>query len=235
MRRVVIAAVLSSVAFVSLAGVTLVSAQLLTSDPCSHPTAAVAPDVLCSRIPAKQGVTAPLPAVVTQAQGFFAGTPLGNTPLCPDPNQWLLLYWRGSEVKIADAAAACAGADRFWANVGGRWLGYGTTAPAGANDDFSVVTGQALFVHGAAQGTFVTITGIFTIIFGDPPPGSGGGPVQRYRIVDDQGQAREVLIDEQTLVSGPISDLNGRRVKIVGELVSQPAGAIRARSIEPVP
>ena len=220
MRRAVIAAALGLGACGWLVVAALGAANIYTGDPPVYPGTV------------DQDTAAPVVTLAAQPQGFFAGAPAGESPTCPTANQWRLLYWRGTETRIAAAAAACATADRFWTNVGGRWSGYAVAAPPEANDDFPVLTGQAVFVHGSAQQTGVTLTGILTIIFGDPPPGSGLPPGQRVRLVDDQGQMRDLLVDAKTSLSGPLIGLNGRRVRVVGEAVSEPAGAVRAISIE---
>jgi hypothetical protein len=74
-------------------------------------------------------------------------------PACPDPNQWVLLYWGGqNQAGIATAAAGCPNADRFWANQSGRWLGFSPANPQ-ASDVWSLDTGVAAFVHGASGQT----------------------------------------------------------------------------------
>jgi hypothetical protein len=172
--------------------------------------------------------------LATQGGGYFADTPSGTAAVCAEPGQWLLLYWRGGEAPIATAAAACPASDRFWASSGGRWLGYAPAAPREANDEFTVVPGQALFVHGGASQGTLTLIGTLTFVVGDPAPGSGGGPALRARLIDDQGQSHEITIDDRTtVISGPLASLNGRRVRIVGETAG-PGGAVHARTIEPV-
>jgi hypothetical protein len=172
------------------------------------------------------------PAFATQT-GAFSNTPSGTTATCPNQDQWLLLYWRGPSTAVANTAPACPGADRFWTNSGGRWLGYSPAAPREANDDFEVVTGQALFVHGSATSGLMTLIGTLTAVIGDPP-GPGGTPSQQIRLIDDQGRTWSIVVDDKTVLSGTLFSLNGRRVRVVGEPAGT-AGAVRAHSIEPAP
>jgi hypothetical protein len=93
--------------------------------------------------------------LVPQNSAWFTAPPgsAGARPTCPDPNQWLLLYWGGeNELSVMLAAQTCPAADRYWANQGGRWLGYSPASPQ-ASDVWSLQTGVAVFVHGASGQT----------------------------------------------------------------------------------
>lgn len=71
----------------------------------------------------------------------------GALRACPDPGQWLLLYWGGANgVPIAMAADTCTNADLYWVNRDGRWMGFAKAA-RGASDTWDVLHGEAHFVH----------------------------------------------------------------------------------------
>ncbi len=48
-------------------------------------------------------------------------------------------------------------------------------------------------------GPMRVLSGWFPVIFGDAPAGSGVAAIFGYVLIDDQGAATELLIDEQTL------------------------------------
>ena len=82
-----------------------------------------------------------------------------------------------------------------------------------------------------------SLTGWFTIIWGDGQPGSKQTS-EIYNLTDDQGKRTQLLIDEQTLrsVGGPLA-INGQRVTVVGTPTSVAASgstssAFRAQSIQ---
>ena len=63
------------------------------------------------------------------------------------------------------------------------------------------------------------INGIFTLIHGDPLPGSGDQkPRYKYYITDDSGKTTEIKIDSSTKLIGgkSITDFNLKRVKVKG-------------------
>lgn len=100
---------------------------------------------------------AAVPTMATQtvpSDSAWFSAPPGSTaarPTCPDPNQWTLLYWGGqNEAGIAAAAQGCPNAGRYWANQGGRWLGYSPANPQ-ASDVWSLQTGVAVFVLGTGN------------------------------------------------------------------------------------
>lgn len=79
--------------------------------------------------------------------------------------------------------------------------------------------------HGnPAEPQQVSLEGWFHIIW------NGGS---RYVLIDTQGQWTELVLDEDRVkpFGGPLA-LNRKRVKIVGERVSAPPGAVRVLSIE---
>jgi len=70
-------------------------------------------------------------------------------------------------------------------------------------------------------------SGVFHVIFGDAPSGSGVPPVFGYVLVDDQGQASELIVQEPTLHAlGGARAINHQRVTVA----AQPAltGALSA-------
>jgi hypothetical protein len=74
---------------------------------------------------------------------------------------------------------------------------------------------------GEARG--VSLSGWFTVIWNDRT---------RYFLSDDQARWTELLLDEEMLkpFGGPLA-LNRKRVKIVGERVTAPPGAVRVLSL----
>jgi hypothetical protein len=81
-----------------------------------------------------------------------------------------------------------------------------------------IVTSEAVFRTAAAQPQ--SFSGFFTVMWGDPRPGSNVGAMTAYFLSDDQGNSTEVLIDERVLESlGGALAFNGKRVKILGENV----------------
>ncbi len=89
----------------------------------------------------------------------------------------------------------------------------------------------------ARAAPVTSLTGWFTIIWGDGQPGSKQTS-EIYNLTDDQGKRTQLLIDEQTLrsVGGPLA-INGQRVTVVGTPTSVAASgstssAFRAQSIQ---
>jgi len=81
-------------------------------------------------------------------------------------------------------------------------------------------------------GPMESFSGWFHIIFGDAPAGSGVPGISGFVLVDDQGQARELLVDEQALRAlGGARAINHRRVTVTG----QRAVASLARVQAPLP
>jgi hypothetical protein len=78
----------------------------------------------------------------------------------------------------------------------------------------------------------VSLSGWFHVIWYDGPPGSGTGGAT-YWLDDDLGQSHQLLIDEKLLkpLGGPLA-LNGKRVKVIAEVVTTPPGALRVLAIE---
>lgn len=86
---------------------------------------------------------------IAQESPWLHGPPGGiSVTRCPDPGQWLLLYWGAPPASIAEAALGCPNADRFWMRRGTVWLGFYPALPQ-ASDNWIVQTGEASFVHGA--------------------------------------------------------------------------------------
>jgi hypothetical protein len=67
-------------------------------------------------------------------------------------------------------------------------------------------------------GQTVSLSGSFHIIYGDAPSASGVPAVSGYVVIDDQGHATELLLDESTLRAfGGARALNHQRVLVVGQ------------------
>lgn len=85
--------------------------------------------------------------------------------------------------------------------------------------------GEPLSVfHSPAIQQEVSLSGWFHIIWNDRA---------RYVLINDQGRSVELLLDEDLArpFGGPRA-FNRKRVKIVGERVSMPPGAVRVLAIE---
>ena len=89
-------------------------------------------------------------------------------------------------------------------------------------DNLPAATGQS--------GQQVSLSGWFTIIWGDPNPGSGGEPIEIYMLMDDTGQSTQLLLNEDLARPlGGILALNRQRVVVVGEWRSTSAQIAGAR------
>jgi len=78
---------------------------------------------------------------------------------------------------------------------------------------------------GAASGQG-TLTGVFSVIFGDPPPGSALPPHVTYRLTDDTGKTTEIRLSDRTLqAAGGTIALNRQRVTVTGAPTTQADGA----------
>ena len=79
-----------------------------------------------------------------------------------------------------------------------------------------------------------TLSGVFSVLWGDPRPGSGQESEIKYILTDDQGQKTELLLDQRTAKQpgGPLA-LNGKRVKVQGTSVSddRPLEKVRVQEI----
>jgi M6 family metalloprotease-like protein len=75
----------------------------------------------------------------------------------------------------------------------------------------------AALAQAPGQAAVIELSGTFSILFGDPSPGSGAASRERYFLTDDLPQTRELQIDAATTLSGGgIYSLNGRRVTVRG-------------------
>jgi hypothetical protein len=96
------------------------------------------------------------PPVGAQQPSWLSGPPASGAAnpgtRCPGPGAWQLLYWGGTLATAGQAAGACPGIDRLWTSQGNRWLGY-SAAHLAAVDSWTIRTGEAAFVHGAAPAT----------------------------------------------------------------------------------
>ncbi|MGI8690290.1 MAG: hypothetical protein ACR2M3_17060 [Thermomicrobiales bacterium] len=78
---------------------------------------------------------------------------------------------------------------------------------------------------GAAPGQG-TLTGVFSVIFGDPPPGSALPPHVTYRLTDDTGRTTEIRLSGSTLqAAGGTIALNRQRVTVTGAPTTQLDGS----------
>jgi len=70
-----------------------------------------------------------------------------------------------------------------------------------------------------------SLSGQFHHIFGDSPSAAGGVGVHGYVLIDDLGEATELIIEEQTLraLGGPRA-INQQRITVTGKPASAPAG-----------
>ena len=88
------------------------------------------------------------------------------------------------------------------------------------------------------SGQEVSLSGWFSIIWGDPEPGSNREPVEIYMLTDDTGHSTQLSLTEQLARPlGGILALNGRRVTIEGTWSSASpevteAPALKVRSIQ---
>lgn len=95
-------------------------------------------------------------------------------------------------------------------------------SPAGGHA-IGVVVNDVSFVP-PVERHVLTLSGWFHLIW-------NGGPV--FVLIDDAGRAFTLLVTEDLFRPlGGVLTLQGRRVRITGERVSQPQGAIRVHSIE---
>ncbi len=69
---------------------------------------------------------------------------------------------------------------------------------------------------GAASGS-VALSGVFSVVIGDPPPGSALPPKTTYRLTDDAGAMTELRLDAKVLqAAGGSLALNGAHVTVAG-------------------
>jgi M6 family metalloprotease-like protein len=62
-----------------------------------------------------------------------------------------------------------------------------------------------------------TLSGIFSVLWGDPKPGSGLEPRVEYSLIDEQGKGTKLELDEEvTRRAGGALALNGKRVSVEG-------------------
>jgi M6 family metalloprotease-like protein len=93
----------------------------------------------------------------------------------------------------------------------------------------ALLSAAAALAQAPAQPTIIELSGTFSILFGDPAPGSGAAVRQLYVLTDDSMQSRELQIDAgTTLPGGGIHPLNGRRVTVRGVVDGDAAVAASA-------
>ena len=80
-----------------------------------------------------------------------------------------------------------------------------------------------------------TLSGVFSVLWGDPQPGSGDEAQIRYMLTDDRGEETELLLDPRVArpAGGPLA-LNGEQVTVEGATVSddQPLERVRVQEIQ---
>ena len=83
------------------------------------------------------------------------------------------------------------------------------------------------------SGQEVSLSGWFTIIWGDPQPGSNREPVEIYMLTDDTGHSTQLrLTEELAQPFGGVLALNGRRVTIQGMRVDIPTQGAKAIALD---
>ena len=80
---------------------------------------------------------------------------------------------------------------------------------------FGLLLGSGVPI-GAASGQ-VTLSGTFSVVIGDPMPGSAIAPKTTYRLTDAAGVTTELRLDARTLqAAGGSLALNGAAVTVAG-------------------
>ncbi|KAB2958884.1 MAG: hypothetical protein F9K13_12260 [Candidatus Methylomirabilis oxygeniifera] len=112
-----------------------------------------------------------------------------------------------------------------------RWMISGIT---------SVILTWAVTLHPAIAQQ-VSLSGRLQVAWGDPSPDSRSEPVQAFAIIDDQDEWTPIVLNETLTRSfGGLQALQGKRVKVIGEMVhatyegshARPFADIQARSVE---
>lgn len=82
------------------------------------------------------------------------------------------------------------------------------------------------------KGQTETASGVFSVMYGDPKPGSNVKTEPGYTLTDDQGDQTELLLDESLAKSsgGPLA-FNGKRVEVTGTPVPDEPEKLEVRSI----
>jgi hypothetical protein len=101
-------------------------------------------------------------------------TPSGTTATCPQPEQWIALYWRGIATPVASALEACPKVDRLWVRRGASWLG-ATGSGGAASDQFMLETGELGFLHAPVVGVSATHPAVIAAA-GTPTPALAAAP-----------------------------------------------------------
>lgn len=88
-----------------------------------------------------------------------------------------------------------------------------------------VFTASVASSTAAPSNRAMTFTGIFTIVWGDPIPGSNLESTITYWLTDAQGNIREILLDENMArPHGGTLALDRQRVTLVGTTIARPDG-----------
>ena len=83
------------------------------------------------------------------------------------------------------------------------------------------------------QARQVSLSGVFHVTWGDPPPNSNAKAKTEYVLTDNQGQEKELLLDESVAnpAGGPLA-FNGKRVNLEGTRVADKPNHLKIRSIQ---
>jgi hypothetical protein len=78
----------------------------------------------------------------------------------------------------------------------------------------------------------VSISGFFHVIYGDPPPGSDLPPVRRYFVSGDEGEHRELILDDELLAAaGETATLSRGEVVVNGWAADSSGGRVEVSAI----
>ena len=81
------------------------------------------------------------------------------------------------------------------------------------------------FLNAAPTEQESTLTGTFTILWGDPKPDSNLQPTLNYHVTDARGNLTEVLLEEAIArAAGGVFALDRQRVTFIGTMVARPQG-----------
>ena len=85
--------------------------------------------------------------------------------------------------------------------------------------------GSNEFLSAAPTEQESTLTGTFTILWGDPKPDSGLSPTMNFYVADVRGNVTEVLLDEAIARgAGGVLALDRQRVTFIGTMIARPQG-----------
>lgn len=101
-----------------------------------------------------------------------------------------------------------------------------------------VMLGATTVSEAAPTAQAVTLTGVFSILWGDPGPGTNLAPTMQYFLTDAQWNMTEIFVDENVARSvGGVLALNGARITLSGERFVRAQGevpGVRAQAIQDI-